>query len=180
MQRILLASLLCFVLMVTAGSVGAEVTDAAPGGFTIHQIETVPAPGAQVWQALTAELGSWWDPDHSYFGGRERFRFDATVGGAWIEDGGQGSWARHMVVVQADPPRLLRMRGGLGPLQGMAVTGALTFTLAEVEAGTRVEVIYAVGGYVPGGLESIAPAVDNVLGLQLERLRDYVERRLTK
>lgn len=39
----------------------------------------------------------------------------------------------------------------------------------------HLEVVYAVGGYYPGGLQPIAPAVDSVLHGQLVRLKNYVE-----
>jgi uncharacterized Fe-S cluster-containing MiaB family protein len=57
----------------------------------------------------------------------------------------------------------------------MAVTGSMTWSLAKTENGTMVEMTYAVGGYRPGGLQSLAPVVDRVLLGQLMRLRSYAE-----
>ena len=38
-----------------------------------------------------------------------------------------------MVVIQAVPRKVLRMRGGLGPLQSEPVDGVLTITLQPIE-----------------------------------------------
>ena len=35
---------------------------------------------------------------------------------------------------------------------------------------------YSVGGYRQGGLESLAPLVDSVLGAQLARLKNFAEK----
>ena len=49
-------------------------------------------------------------------------------------------------------------------------------TLAERLGGTEVTMTYSAGGYRPGGLESMAPLVDSVLGVQLGRLKSFVEK----
>lgn len=47
----------------------------------------------------------------------------------------------------------------------------------EPRPGTNVGVKYSVGGYMHGGFDSIAPAVDAVLRDRLERLKRHVETR---
>jgi hypothetical protein len=42
--------------------------------------------------------------------------------------------------------------------------------------GTKLDVTYAIGGYLDGGLNQLAAAVDGVLTQQLTRLKNYVER----
>ena len=82
----------------------------------------------------------------------------------------------HLRVVFVAPPSTLRLGGALGPLQGSGLSGSLTFALAaRPDGGTRIRMDYVVGGYLPGGFESMAPAVDAVLGEQLERLRRRLE-----
>ena len=82
----------------------------------------------------------------------------------------------HMTVVFVERDSVLRMIGGLGPLQAMAVNGSMTFTLAQTDNGaTRLEYEYAVGGYSPEGLEGIAEPVDGVQLEQLRRLQRFVE-----
>jgi hypothetical protein len=55
-----------------------------------------------------------------------------------------------MTVVYADPGKLLRLTGGLGPLQNLAVTGVMTWKLTEAGGKTTIEMSYKVGGYMPG------------------------------
>ncbi len=176
MRRITLTLAMALVLTGMAPCGHAEVADAAPGGFTsVHRL-TVAATPMEVWDALTRDFGQWWDPAHSFFGDPGKFRVPTAVGGAWMEDAGDGRWVRHMDVVYVDPGKVLRMRGALGPLQAMAVTGALTFTMEPAATGTLITLTYAVGGYTPEGLDTLASVVDGVLGDQMLRLEAYLEK----
>ena len=58
----------------------------------------------------------------------------------------------------------------------LGASGSLTWQLTPEGQGTRVELVYAVGGYKPGGLQAMAPVVDKVLAEQLQRLKAYVEK----
>ncbi len=167
--------LAAWALLVWAPRAGAEVVDAGAGGFTVRHTVTLQVAPDQVWQGLTGDFGKWWDPAHSFFGDASKFSLDATVGGAWIENAGNGRWVKHMEVVYADPGHLLRLKGGLGPLQAMAVTGVLTFSIEPTDRGVNLTMTYSVGGYNPAGLDSLAPVVDGVLGAQLGRLASYLE-----
>ena len=69
----------------------------------------------------------------------------------------------------------LRLSGGLGPLQELAVDGSFTVMLNEAGGPTRLEWTYAVGGYAAGGLEPLAKPVDAVLVHQIQRLERFVE-----
>jgi len=40
---------------------------------------------------------------------------------------------------------------------------------------TTITLTYAVGGYSPGGLQTLAPAVDAVLGAQVARLKRLID-----
>ena len=82
---------------------------------------------------------------------------------------------RHLVVVFAEPGRLLRMAGGLGPLQGMAVAGSLTWLISQAGSATRIELTYTVGGYSPDGLADLAGPVDSVQHDLVARLQRYIE-----
>src|SRR3546814_7901970 len=64
-----------------------------------------------------------------------------------------------MVVVFAEPGKLLRLAGGLGPLQGMGLHGVMEWRLAPIEGGTRVTLFYRAGGYTPDDLSKFAPVV---------------------
>jgi hypothetical protein len=51
----------------------------------------------------------------------------------------------------------------------------MTWKFTPAEQGTAVEVLYAVGGYKPGGFKALAPAVDGVLHEQVDRFRRFAE-----
>jgi hypothetical protein len=57
----------------------------------------------------------------------------------------------------------------------MGVDGNMTWEFEDAGEGTRVTLNYAVGGYLKGGLDAVASAVDGVLGEQMTNLRDYAE-----
>jgi hypothetical protein len=60
--------------------------------------------------------------------------------------------------------------------QGLGVDCALTVTLKAADGGTDLTATYNVGGYVKGGLQSLAPPVDNVLGAQIAHLKTVSEQ----
>jgi hypothetical protein len=72
-----------------------------------------------------------------------------------------------MRVVQSRPARLLRLQGGLGPLQAEGAIGTLTFTLKPVAGGTEITQTYKVGGFIEMGADKLATPVDKVLDEQL-------------
>jgi len=69
----------------------------------------------------------------------------------------------------------VRQTGGLGPLQALAVDGAMTWKFTESGTTTTIEMTYTVGGYAPGGLASLAPIVDMVLGAQVACLKRLID-----
>ena len=83
-----------------------------------------------------------------------------------------------MRVIQAFPDKVLRMRGGLGPLQSEPATGVLTIAIAESETDgqptTTIVWEYVVGGYMRYETAKIAKAVDTVMGLQLGSLAEML------
>lgn len=155
----------------------AEVTNRAPEGFVVvHRLDLAASP-ARAYQALTAEVAEWWDARHSYSGQAANFSLDARAGGCFCEQLPDGGSVEHMHVVYAAPGKLLRMVGGLGPLQGMGASGVMDFALSAADDGrTRLQFRYTVGGYTADGLASMAEPVDGVLGGQLSRLAAYLER----
>jgi len=154
----------------------ADVVDSAPrGGFRrtsnrgqCHSPYGVPRAGDE-------DRFSWWDPEHTFSGSADRLSIDDRPGGCFCEEMPDGGGVRHMVVAWTDQASRLRLEGALGPLQALAVTGTLTWTLAETEGRTRIEAIYTVGGYAPGGLEAFAAPVDGVINLQVQRLKSFIE-----
>ena len=160
----------------------AEIVQQADNGFVVqHSVTVSTDPDATF--AMLRTPAKWWDKDHTWTGNAENLYMDAQAGGCFCElipnEATTGSGApqrtlrgsvQHMQILYVDPGKLLRLSGGLGPLQGEAVTGALTFTLAPVKGGTRITMDYVVGGYMRMKMSEIAPAVNGVMVAQLSRL----------
>jgi hypothetical protein len=153
----------------------AAVVDSTQVGFLVRSEATVHAAPDSVYRALTGRIGAWWDSEHTFSGDSRNLSLDATPGGCFCESLPGGGGVRHLTVVFASPSRSLRLAGALGPLQGAGVAGSLTWSLSPAPDGTKVGVEYSVGGYLQGGLPSLAPAVDAVMGGQLLRLKRFVE-----
>ena len=69
----------------------------------------------------------------------------------------------------------MRFSGALGPLQTSGVAGSMTWKLTGEANQTHVEFSYSVGGFIQGGFEKIAPAVEAMLREQLDRLKLFIE-----
>ena len=161
-----------------AAPAAAAVKDAAANGFTVENERTVAVDAATAWKALTDDVDRWWPKDHTWWGRDSRLSIDARAGGCFCERSEDGRrQAAHMTVSFVDPGKTLRLLGGLGPLQGMGLSGAMEFRLSPAkDGGTRIVLFYRAGGYTPDDLSKFAPVVDKVQGLQLGGLADYLER----
>lgn len=154
----------------------ADVADSAANGFTVKLAVTVRASPQDVYQRLVHNIGDWWDPSHTFSGDAHNLSIDDKPMGCFCEKLPGGGAARHMEVVNTDPGKVLVLSGGLGPLQSMAVTGSMTIQLGAVrDDGTKVSVTYAVVGYLPAGMNTLAPPVDAVLTQQFMRLKGFIE-----
>ena len=161
--------------MLAAAPAAAEVLDKGPNGFEVSATTQVAAPPAKLYQALL-EIGRWWDGKHSWSGSAANLKLEGRAGGCLCETLPGGGSVLHMTVVYADPGKQLRLRGSLGPLQGLGVEGALTWTIKPAkDGGSELVQSYAVGGYVKGGADALAAPVDGVLGEQLARLKAFAE-----
>jgi uncharacterized protein YndB with AHSA1/START domain len=134
----------------------------------------IGAPAARVYDALVGQVGTWWNPQHTYSGDSKNLSIDPRPGGCFCERLPSGG-VEYMRVVYIRPNEMVRLTGGLGPLQASGVSGSMTWRLSAAEIGTKLELIYSVGGFVVGGFDSIAPAVERVLGEQADRLKRLVE-----
>ena len=155
------------------GPLQAEVLNIDSYGFILKNQVTVKANPQQSWQTLVEDVGKWWPADHSWWGKAENFSIEARAGGCFCEINGD-SQAQHMMVSFVEPGKLLRMTGGLGPLQGMGLYGALDWQFEAVDGGTRITLTYKVHGYAPEGFKDLAPIVDHVQGLQLGGLGQHL------
>jgi uncharacterized protein YndB with AHSA1/START domain len=169
--------MLRLLLVSVIAALGSGLTDAAevaPNGFLVRHERIIGAPAARVYDALIGQVGSWWNPQHTYSRDSKNLSIEPRPGGCFCERLQSGG-VEHMRVVHLKPHEMVRLAGGLGPLQAFGVTGSMTWRLAPSEGGSKLELIYSVGGYITGGFESIAPAVERVLGEQADRLKRFVE-----
>jgi uncharacterized protein YndB with AHSA1/START domain len=144
-------------------------------GFVVKLQATVAAPPETVFRNLVEQVGSWWDPAHTFSGDARNLSIEPRPGGCFCERLPDGGGVEHLRVLYVAPGRLLRLSGALGPLQASGLAGSLTWTLSKGAEGTHVDLVYSVGGHMEGGFGAIAPAVDAVIGAQLQRLKRFTE-----
>jgi len=151
----------------------AEVRNPAADGFvSLHSLEIAASP-ARTWAAL-GSIGRWWNSAHTWSGDARNLRLKTEAGECFCERWKDGS-VEHGRVLMARRDTLLRLHALLGPVQAMAVNATLTFTLKPMEEGTRLEVEYRVNGSSASGLDTLAPAIDRVIGEQAGRLKRFTE-----
>ena len=153
----------------------AEILDADKNGFSIRYSTTVDADRMTVYGAAVDQVGAWWSSDHTVSGIAANLYITTDLPGCFCESLGESGGLVHMVVSFVNPGVMVRLTGGLGPLGLMGVSGNMTWEFEDAEDQTTVTLQYAVGGYMAGGLDSIAPAVDGVLMEAMDRLKQYIE-----
>ncbi len=173
--RNFIAAITAIVICSMAPAAQAEVLDAQAHGFTIRISTMVNAERMAVYKAAVENVGSWWHDDHTISGFAINMTIDARVPGCFCEKLGQGAGIVHMMVTYLSPGIILRLTGGLGPLGLMGVEGNMTWEFDDAGEGTVVTLNYAVGGYYPDGLDTLAPAVNGVLEDAMGRLRAFAE-----
>jgi hypothetical protein len=154
----------------------AEVIDSAANGFTVKIALQIQAAPADVYRRLIHNVGDWWNSEHTFSGSAHNLSIEEKPMGCFCEKLPNGGGGRHMEVVFVAPGKAVVLTGGLGPLQSMAATGSMSVGLAPAEGGTKLELTYAVAGYLPAGINSWAAPVNSVLTEQFTRLKNYIER----
>jgi hypothetical protein len=170
--KALAASLIAFLIVTDTSG---EVLDAAPGGFTIRHKTQISAGRIDVYNAAIHKVGTWWNDDHTLSGDAGNMYIEPRTQGCFCETLGETGGVVHLTVTFVNPGVILRLSGGLGPLGLMGVNGNMTWEFDDSEQGTIVTLNYAVGGYLAGGLDSVAAAVDGVLIEQMTSLKSFVE-----
>jgi len=168
-------AVLLLAALVMATPARGEVSDKASNGFTVKVVLQVAAPPETVYTSLVRHVGEWWDSEHTYSGDAKNLSIVAQPGGCFCEVWPAGG-VQHGTVVNVAPGRLLRINGSLGPLQEAGVSGAMTWQIAKSGTGSTLTFTYSAGGYFPGGLDTIAPAVDMVLTRQAQLLKAHAEK----
>ena len=170
-----LCTALTAAVLLTPGWALAEVADASANGFTVKTSVTIQASPDEVYRRLIHNVGEWWNPQHTFSGDAHNLTMEEKPIGCFCETlPGQGA-VRLMELVRFAPGKTLVLSGALGPLQSLAATGSMTIQLSAGETGTKVDVTYAVAGYLAAGMNSWAAPVDSVIMDQFARLKNYVE-----
>ena len=168
----------CGAALGAAMSIGrpaaAEVISAGQNGFEIREAVHVAAAPDKAYAAML-QPARWWSSEHTFSRSAANLTLDARAGGCWCETLIDGGSVEHMRVVYVAPGKVLRLRGALGPLQGLGVEGAMTLSVKAAASGTDITISYAAGGYVKDGFDAMSKGVDHVLGEQLERLRKLID-----
>ena len=173
MKTSLMKIMFSIALFGMAATTCAEVKLVTDSGFSIENRIETNVNKTQAWNALIQQVDHWWPKDHSWWYGT--FSIDANAGGCFCETLDKKS-AEHMRIVFVDPEKTLRMAGGLGPLQGMGLYGAMDWIFATTENGsTSVSLRYTVHGVNEDGFEQLAKIVDQVQGMQLGSLKTYLQ-----
>lgn len=158
----------------------ADIKAQGDNGFNVVHVAVVDAAPDVIWKRLITPK-AYWSKAHSWSGSVDGFTLDPRAGGCFCEliqeKDAKGKMktigsVEHMRVIFAQPDKVLRMQGALGPLQSEAILGTLTvaITPANEGSGTTVSFSYVVGGYMRYKISDIAPAVDKVIGEQLAGL----------
>lgn len=151
------------------------VTSASANGFTVVHAVRINAAPTRVYEALTTQVGKWWNPDHSYSKNADNLSMAPKAGGCFCEILPNGGSVEHMRVVMVMPNRLLRLEGGLGPLQSLGVGAHMTWEFAADGSATKLTMTYVVGGYMDGGLDKMSAPVSGMLQETIGRLQRFIE-----
>ncbi|MBI1250246.1 MAG: ATPase [Alphaproteobacteria bacterium] len=166
---------LCAVVLLAlspAGIAHADVSEAGSSGFTVTHEASVPGAPLAAYEAI-GQIGQWWADAHTYSGDAGNMSLPLQAGSCFCETWAAGSVA-HGRLLLAVPGQFVRLEAPLGPLQEMAVSTSMTFLLTGERGGTRIRLVYVASGREGQGLDSVAPAVDQVLGEQMTRLQRFL------
>lgn len=147
----------------------AEVVGSDKHGFELKIEREVNVSRSIAYQQFL-NVGQWWSPDHTWFGKAKNLSITPEVGGCFCEISNQKQ-AMHMTVSFVNPDNEIKMIGGLGPLQMMGINGGMSWKFTSLDdKRSLITFHYQVSGYISGGLNKLAPIVDQVQSLQLNRL----------
>lgn len=164
------------LLFIAAAPATAEVVNASPNGFEVREaVNLVVKPDVAF--SSFANIGEWWDPEHTYGGKSANLSLSLAPGGCFCERLPGGGGVEHMRVAFVDPGKRVVLTGALGPLLYEAVTGVMDVQVKTAAGGSQLTLDYKAAGFANGGADKLAPVVDQVLAGQLQRYRKYATAR---
>lgn len=165
------AALLCATLLAAAPA-QAAVKSSSPNAFEIeHRVQLVVPP--EVAYRALGQVSSWWSPDHTYSGDASRLSLDLRAGGCFCERLDNGGGVEHMRAAYVEPGKRVVLTGSLGPLLYEATAGVMDWRVEKIAGGSALVMNYRAAGFANGNAAKLAPAVDQVLGEQMKRLRVF-------
>jgi hypothetical protein len=167
---------LAAIALLVGSPAAAEVVNASSNGFEVRETVDLVVPPDLAWTSF-ANIGAWWDPEHSYSGKAENLSLNLAPGGCFCERFPNGGGVEHMRVTYVDPGKRMILTGALGPLLYEATAGVMDVQLKRTAAGSQLTLDYRAAGFANGGAEKLAPAVDQVLAAQLKRFRTFAAAR---
>ena len=176
-MRIVFLGVIAFISLFHKAESRAAIIDSTRVGFTIRHVDTLPSDTRVLYDIFCKEVDKWWDSGHTWSGDAANLYIQSYQGGCFGERWDNGRTVRHLNVIYTDPGKMIRMEGGLGPLQQFAVNGIMTLELKRVGAASVVSLSYTVGGYIPGGASGYAAMVDRVIGEQFKRYVEYAKKK---
>ena len=156
----------------------ADVTLATDNGFVVTERREVRAAPDRL-AAAVSHVDEWWNDEHTFSDHAANLKLEASAGACFCERWAGGS-VQHAQVIYVTP-ELVRLVGALGPLQGLAVNGVLTFTIqkpdkADAAAKNWLVVTYRVGGGQVEDMRRLPPMVDAMMSDTSTRLARYLDR----
>ncbi|MET1256907.1 hypothetical protein [Aliikangiella maris] len=153
----------------------ADVVRSEDNYFEIQLETLVNAPIDQLDKTLLA-IHSWWQADHTYSGESRNLYLDIKQQHCFCETLPDDGIVRHMQVVFYQRQKKLRLSGGLGPLQALAVNGVLEFSIkADTKTKSHLLVTYRVSG-TGAKLTNWANPVNQVISAQVNALKQQAEK----
>ncbi|WP_222616434.1 SRPBCC family protein [Undibacterium umbellatum] len=174
--RICVATALLGLSVLGAPSM-AEVVNISSNGFLVRHEVQLNIPPEEAYELLV-NVGSWWNPSHTYTLNIKNLNIDARPGGCFCEKYPNGGGVQHMSVVHAAPGKALRMTGALGPMQAHGLAGSMSWDFIAQkpadnnQALSKLVLTYSVGGYMTGSFDKMAPMVNGMLGEQITRYKN--------
>jgi uncharacterized protein YndB with AHSA1/START domain len=166
--------LLVSIALLAAAPAWAEVKSATADGFALEHQAQLPFTPVRIYAAL-GQVGQWWNDEHTFSGKARNLSLQLQAGGCFCERWRDGS-VEHGRVLYARNGQVLRLQSALGPLQDMALTGILAFSLEPKDDGTALLLSYRVHGPAGQQLDKLAPVVDGVLADQFARLQKFLQQ----
>jgi hypothetical protein len=73
-------------LLMLAGTSAQSAPQVMPNGFLVKFDVNVNAPAAKVYDALVGQVGSWWNPEHTYSHDAKNLSIDPRPGRLFLRE----------------------------------------------------------------------------------------------